>query len=80
MGRVLVVHRCQRTPPFDRSHLTVAARPIRWEEAAIEGSRRPKKRWVQRDDQGGELREFSRREDLEEALEREVLMRCGVDV
>ena len=46
--------------------------PVGWEESHVEGARRPKKRWLQRDGRGREVREFLRREELERALEREV--------
>ena len=43
--------------------------PPGWLEERIENSRRPKKRWVQRDEAGELIREFDRRTDLEAELE-----------
>ena len=45
--------------------------PPGWEEEAVEGGRRVKKRWVQRGDDGDVQRVFDRRADLEDSLEAE---------
>ena len=45
--------------------------PPGWIEEPVEGGRRRKSRWVQRDAEGCELRAFDRRQELEASLEAE---------
>ncbi|KAL1495372.1 hypothetical protein AB1Y20_016747 [Prymnesium parvum] len=51
--------------------------PPGWTAEQVPGSRRPKWRWVQRDAEGAVRRSFERREQLEEALEREAIASGG---
>ncbi len=56
--------------PISEASTSNFACPPGWEEEAIEGGRRVKKRWVRRDDTGRVVQSFDRRGELEEMLER----------
>jgi hypothetical protein len=52
--------------------------PPGWVEEQVEGGRRRKSRWVQRDVEGLELRGFDRRQELEASLEADAAAAGGV--
>ena len=54
--------------PISEASTSNFACPPGWEEEAIEGGRRVKKRWVRRDDTGRVVQSFDRRGELEEML------------